>query len=182
MRIRPAELADMDAIFALNHGYATDHVWQLSNQSSASEQSAVFRLTRLPRQIQVAYPHDERTLRQCLHRSDFVWVMQGDTSLEGSRDVLGYVAMSLLPWHNTGWIVAFAVDPKWRRKGLATQLLRAAIAQARSDGLHSVTLDVQTKNYPATRLCQTRGLRFAGYADNYYSSQDIALFFTYRIR
>jgi ribosomal protein S18 acetylase RimI-like enzyme len=138
-------------------------------------------LSKLPRHVQVPFPYVEATLRRCLHRCDYLWVMQGSQG-SAPRDVLGYISMASLPWQNTGWIPALAVAPNARRKGIGTQLLRVAIAQARSDGLHSITLDVQTKNYPAARMCQARGFRFSGYADNYYGSHDIALFFAYRIR
>lgn len=178
MRIRPADLADIDAIATLDHGYTTDHVWQMGAQGAAGEHGAVFRLVKLPRQIQVPSPHDERALRRCLHRCDYLWVMEGNAA----REVLGYIGLATVPWQGTGWVPVLAVAPEARRKKIGTQLLHTAIAQARATGLHSVTLDVQTKNHPATRLCHTNGLRFSGFADNYYGGRDIALFFAYRIR
>ena len=108
--------------------------------------------------------------------------MQADGDGAIAHDILGYVGMTTVPWQNTGWIPALAVVPTERRKGIASQLLRAAIAQAKIDGVHSITLDMPTKNHPATRLMQARGFSFSGYADNYYASRDIALFFAYRIR
>lgn len=178
MHIRPADLADIEAILALDHAYETDHVWQMSGQASSSEFSTTFRLVKLPRMIQVSYPHEAPALRRVLHRCDYLWVMQS----AAPRDILGYIGMSIVPWQNTGWIPAFAVQAGARRKGIGTQLLRAAIAQAKTAGLHSVTLDAQTKNYPATRMAHARGFRYSGYGDNYYSSHDIALFFAYRIK
>ncbi len=189
MHIRAADLADVEHILALDHSYLTDHVWQMSGSpgmrhtagralAMLGEYTAIFRLARLPRQMQVPYPHDTRTLRRILHRCDHVWVALGSSS----SDLMGYIGLAWVPWQNTGWIPCLAVAPALRRRGIATQLLKTAIAQAKSDGLHSVTMDVQTKNYPATRFCQTRGFRLAGYSDNYYSASDIALFFAYRIR
>jgi ribosomal protein S18 acetylase RimI-like enzyme len=178
MHIRAADLADIDIIISLDHSYMTDHVWQMSGRDTGTEYNAVFRLARLPRLLQVQYPHDERSLRRILHRCDRVWVMQG----ERAGEILGYVGMVQLPWQNTGWIPCLAVAPGSRRTGIGTQLLRAVMAQAKSEGLQSLTLDLQTKNHPATRFCQSRGFRFAGYSDNYYSARDIALFFAYRIR
>jgi GNAT superfamily N-acetyltransferase len=178
MHIRPADLADIEAILALDHAYETDHVWQMSGQTTAIEFNSAFRLVKLPRMIQVSYPHEGQSLRRVLHRCDYLWVMQSGAP----RDILGYIGMSIVPWQNTGWIPAFAVAAGERRKGIGTQLLRAAIAQAKTAGLHSVTLDAQTKNFPATKLAQARGFRYSGHADNYYSSHDIALFFAYRIR
>ena len=90
--------------------------------------------------------------------------------------------MAVVPWQGTGWIPILCVRPDQRRKGVGSQLMRTAIAQARELELRTVTLDVSTKNYPATRLAQTRGFRFAGYADNYGNGQDIAIFFTFRVR
>ena len=186
MHIRPAQLADIDALCMLEHGYVTDHVWQLTGRDTPSEYISQFRLSRLPRQIQVPFAHDARSLRRTIHRCDHVWVMQGDDAdnqvMPGSRGTLGYIGMATLPWQNTGWVPVLNVVPEWRRKGIGTQLLRAAMAQAKTDGLHSITLDVQTKNYPTTRLCQARGFRFAGYSDNFYQTHDIALFFAYKIR
>ncbi len=178
MHIRPADLADIEAILALDHAYETDHVWQMSGNVNAREFQTAFAQVKLPRMIQVSYPHEPQALRRVLHHCDYLWVMQGASP----REVIGYLGMSIVPWQNTGWIPAFAVLPGERRKGIGTQLLRAAIAQAKSAGLHSVTLDVQTKNFPATKLLQARGFRYCGYADNYYNSHDIALFFAYRIR
>lgn len=178
MHIRPADLADIEAILALDPAYETDHVWQMSGNTGLREFHTDFALAKLPRMISVSYPHETQGLRRVLHRCDYLWVMQS----AAPRDLLGYIGMSIVPWQNTGWIPAFAVQTSSRRKGIGTQLLRTAIAQARTAGLHSVTLDVQTKNYPATKLLQARGFRYSGFADNCYSSHDIALFFAYRIR
>jgi GNAT superfamily N-acetyltransferase len=178
MHIREAELSDIDTIITLDHSYMTDHVWQMSGRGGTNENSATFRLASLPRNIQAPYPHDPPTLRRILHRCDHVWVMTGDDGLT----TLGYLGMVTLPWQNTGWLPCFCVIPGARRKGIGTQLFRAAAAQAKTDGLQTMTIDLQTKNYTATRFCQTRGFHFSGYADNYYSARDIALFFAYRIR
>jgi N-acetylglutamate synthase-like GNAT family acetyltransferase len=178
MHIRQAELSDIDVITALDHSYMTDHVWQMTGRDSNSENSATFRLARLPRQLQVPYPHNSVTLRRILHRCDTVWVAEG----ANAREILAYLGMVSLPWQNTGWLPCFSVVPNSRRQGIGTQLLHTAMAQAKNDGLQSLTLDLQTKNYPATRLCQKRGFHFSGYSDNYYSARDIALFFTYSIR
>ncbi len=178
MHIRQAELSDIDTLITLDHNYATDHVWQMSGHDGSNEYSAIFRLASLPRHTQVQYPHDSPTLRRVLHRCDQVWLMMADNL----HDILGYAGMVSMPWQNTGWLPCLCVVPSVRRTGIGTQLVRAATAQAKADGLQSLTIDLQTKNYPATRFCQSRGFHFCGYADNYYSARDIALFFTYRIR
>ena len=178
MHIRQAELSDIDVIVDLDHSYMTDHVWQMSGRDTSTETSAVFRLVRLPRLVQAPYQHDKATLRRILLRCDLVWVAEG----EASREIAGYIGMITHPWQNGGALPCMAVAPRERRKGIGAQLFRTAAAQAKADGLQGLMIDLQTKNYPATRLCQTLGFHFSGYADNYYQARDIALFFTYKIR
>ena len=60
--------------------------------------------------------------------------------------------------------------------------MTVALNQARSLRLHSVMADLQTKNVPAARFCEAMGFKFSGYADNYYATQDIALFYSCRVR
>jgi ribosomal protein S18 acetylase RimI-like enzyme len=177
MNIRPVQLADLDIVLGLAHDYQTDHVWQLSNRGATTEIQATLRLARLPRTIDVTFAHDETARRRTLHRADFAWVAE-----EGPREILGYLAMTLLPWQNTAWVTLLNVRPENRRKGIGSQLLRTAHTQAREEGMHSVSADVPAKNYPATRFYQGRGFRFAGYAENFYSAFDIALIFASRIR
>lgn len=183
MNIRLAELADLEAVCALDHSYETDHVWQLSGRSGVEEMNAVLRLAKLPRAMPVRSPRSIDVLRRILHRADFLWVVDGETqSMHGHSDIAGYLAMTLLPWQNTAWITSLAVRPDSRRRGIASRLLAMANDQARVEGMHSITVDVPTKNYPATRLCLRRSMYFCGYAENYYPSHDIALFFATKIR
>jgi ribosomal protein S18 acetylase RimI-like enzyme len=179
MNIRAAQLSDMDLVYGLDASYQSDHVWQLSNKANNTEITAILRLARLPRPITVTSPHDETALRRTLHRADFLWVAE---TAEGSRDITGFLALTLLPWQNTAWVTMLVVRPDQRRQGIASKLLATAAAQARNDGMHSLTIDVATKNYPATRLAQARNFKLTGYSENFYQAHDIALLFATRIR
>jgi ribosomal protein S18 acetylase RimI-like enzyme len=183
MNIRLAELADLEAVCMLDHTYQTEYVWQLSGRSGAEEFSALMRLAKLPRAMPVRAVHDVEALRRILHRADFLWVVEGESrNIAGTPSLLGYLAMTLLPWQHTGWVTSLAVRPDARRKGIASRLLRVANDQARSEGMHSITIDVSTKNHPATQMCMRSGMHFSGYSENYYRSNDIALLFATRIR
>jgi len=174
--IRPAELADLEAILAIDHSYVTDHVWQMDEHRTAGEHEVTFRLTQLPRPVRAALPYDSATLKRCLYRCDYLWVAQVN------QEIAGYIGLVLVPWQSAGLVPIFAVAPAARRKGVGSQLLQAAIRQARTEGLSAITLSVAAKNYPATCFCQARSCRLSGYTDRYYASNDIALFFTYRIK
>ena len=47
---------------------------------------------------------------------------------------------------------------------------------------HRAMLEMPSKNNPAMRLAQKLGYEFCGYNDQYYETQDIALFFGRSIR
>ena len=74
------------------------------------------------------------------------------------------------------------IAPEHRRKGIATQLFQAGKDWARKTGLRRLTVETQTKNYPALCLLERLDFSFCGYNDQYYANQDIALFFSLDLR
>ncbi len=181
MLIRAARIEtteDIEAILSIDHSYHTDYSWQMHLRNELSPSLEVsFQLVRLPRPAHVPSPHSPLALRRVLDRCDFIWVAQD----ERSGCLQGYVAVAVVPWQNTAWVPLLAVAPAMRRRGIGRRLLQTAIARAREQRLHSLTIEVSSKNYPATCLARAMGMRFCGYADNYYNGTDIVLFFTYRI-
>ena len=77
-----------------------------------------------------------------------------------------------------GWIRNLIVHRDYRRQGVASALLRAARHWALDNELSKLTLETQTKNYPAIRFAQKHRFTFCGYNDRYYSNGDIAVFFS----
>ena len=65
--------------------------------------------------------------------------------------------------HPDEWyITAVSVKPEARGQGVAAALLRDAIARARSAGMSSITLDMDTKNATAHRLYLREGFTVTG--------------------
>ena len=56
-------------------------------------------------------------------------------------------------------------------------LVQAGIRWCRDRGLHRIYMEMQSKNFPAISIAKKMGLSFAGFSDNYFPDQDIALFF-----
>lgn len=84
----------------------------------------------------------------------------------GSGAVVAYCA---------GWIVFdelhinnLAVDPAWRRCGIASALLTFVLEQAAAEGAIRATLEVRRSNEPARRLYERFGFAFAGVRTGYY--------------
>jgi GNAT superfamily N-acetyltransferase len=78
---------------------------------------------------------------------------------------------------SVAWVTDLVVTPERRRQGAASALLTALEAWALGRGLRRLILEMQSKNQPCIRLAQKFGYEFCGYNDQYYPTQDVALFF-----
>jgi len=180
MQVRPAGPGDLEACGALDHSYTTERVWQMETREGNDVFTVTFRVARLPREIRVNYLRQGEDLLAGWRRRDGFLVAE-----EGGRarpQICGYVALTAQVEHGIAWVGDLVVDRSWRRRGIGTALLWAAAQWGRSHDLARLVIEVQTKNYPAIRLCQSRGLTFCGYNDHYWPSQDIALFFGESLR
>ena len=81
-------------------------------------------------------------------------------------EVQGVVVGTVTASFATGWIRSrhghisdLVVAPAWRRRGIGSELLRAAEEAIRRRGLVGVTLDVEAGNAEALRLYLHRGYR-----------------------
>jgi len=176
VQIRLAELADLHKCVAIDASFVTDHVWQMDGSETDWEVSTVFRKVRLPRAMNVSYPRDLSSLFDDWRLEEcFVVAVDVDS-------VVGYLDMTVQKWNLAGWINHIVVHQDLRRKGIGTSLLRAAGIWARDNGLRKIMAETQTKNYPAISFYQKNAYRFCGFNDQYFTNQDIALFFVLNIR
>lgn len=65
-------------------------------------------------------------------------------------------------------INSFAVDPAWRRRGVARQLLRRVMEESAGAGVRSATLEVRRSNEPARRLYESLGFTVEATRRDYY--------------
>jgi GNAT superfamily N-acetyltransferase len=136
----------------------------------------VFRTVRLPREIQVGYPRQGEDLLAGWRRRD------GFIVAEVKDRVRGYATLATQPEHGILWVGDLVVDRAARREGVGTALLKASAQWGCDKGMVRLTLEVQTKNHPAIQFCRSSGLTFSGFNDHYWASEDIAVFFTGRLR
>jgi len=82
----------------------------------------------------------------------FVWVEEGR--------VVGNVTVSCLDPYARRWQISnVAVEPAYRRRGIARRLMEAALDLARREGGEWALLRVRTDNAPALHLYQSLGFR-----------------------
>jgi GNAT superfamily N-acetyltransferase len=169
--IRPANANDIPRLIALDHSCLSDYVWQLELRRETGQITATFREVRLPRSVEVKYPRDPRALADEWSRRDLVLV-----AVHNGMPV-GYLCALRGSASAVAWVTDLAVAPDRRRKGAASSLLAATQAWALERGVRRLVLEMQSKNQAYIRLAQKFGYDFCGYNDQYYPTQDVALFF-----
>ena len=80
---------------------------------------------------------------------------------------VGYITMKHIL--DEGYIGNVAVDPGFRRKGIAGNLLSELIRRSKELGLAFLTLEVRESNTPAISLYEKNGFKIAGIQKNYYT-------------
>jgi GNAT superfamily N-acetyltransferase len=169
--VRPAIATDIPHLMAIDHSCMSDYVWQLELRREVGQVTASFREVRLPRSITVAYPRTPATLAD-------EWTNRGAVMAavhEGGP--IGYICVTKEKTSVSGWVTDLVVAPDHRRKGAASALLTAAQAWASERGVRRLILEMQSKNQACIHLAHKFGYEFCGYNDQYYLTQDVALFF-----
>ena len=169
--IRPANTNDLPRLMALDHSCSSDYVWQLELRREPNQITANFREVRLPRSVEVKYPRNPFTLAEEWARRD-----AGFVALQENNPV-GYICLTEEHAASITWVTDIVVAPEWRRKGVGSALLMAGQTWALERGARRLVLEMQSKNQPCIRMMQKFGYEFCGYNDQYYPTQDVALFF-----
>jgi GNAT superfamily N-acetyltransferase len=169
--IRPASPSDISRLVAIDHSCLSDYVWQLELRREAGQAIANFREVRLPRSIQVRYPRNPASLADEWMRRDIVQVALHDGT------PIGYICATAEQASAVAWVTDLAVSPEQRRKGAGSALVTAVQDWAQERGVRRLILEMQSKNQAYIRLAQKFGYEFCGYNDQYYLTQDVALFF-----
>ena len=66
-------------------------------------------------------------------------------------------------------VTTFAVDPRWRRRGIGERLLLTLLDLSMARRAREATLEVRLSNMPARRLYEKYGFRPVGIRPRYYS-------------
>lgn len=88
-------------------------------------------------------------------------------AIDAHGELVGYLVLSRYvdAWH----VMNVAVAPPWRRRGVATALLRRVFESTRADARRGYTLEVRVSNQGAIALYERLGFRSKGIRRGYYS-------------
>ena len=177
VEIRPVIMNDIPALIGIDLSSASTHVWQVERVLDEGITGSHFREVRLPREAKLEYP---RTASQVFEDGQNPGQMILVASMAGRP--VGYVRLSTIIAPRTAWVQDLAVNEAFRRKGIGAALLLAALDWALEQSCRRMVVEAQSKNYPAIKLVRKLGFEFAGFQNQYYSNQDIALFFARSLR
>jgi ribosomal protein S18 acetylase RimI-like enzyme len=175
--IRPAMKSDLDQLMRITTDYYSNRVWQMDRLADEGVLGSNFREVRLPREAHLEYPRTPAQVFETFQdNQQIILVAQLD------ERPIGYIRISDQVAPRTGWVKDWAVDEKFRRKGVGAALLLAGLEWSTEQGYRRTVVEMQSKNFPAIQLVRKLGFEFAGFSDQYYSNQDIALFFGRSLR
>ncbi len=92
--------------------------------------------------------------------------------------MVGFIAADLRPMQDLAWIATVGVLPQYRRRGIATALLRACEACLK---VSTVRLNVRVSNKEAIQLYLGLGYEQVGVWPTYYQDGENALVFEKRL-
>ena len=176
IQLRPTVATDLSRLMGFDHSITSEAVWQLELRRETGQINATFREVRLPRSISVAYPHDPYSLADDWIRKSMMY-----TAYSGP-DPVGYISLVERGTASVVWITDIVVHTDYRRKGVASTLINAAHDWAVPRSHRRLIMELQSKNMPAIRLVQKFGYEFCGYNDQYFLTQDVALYFAMIIK
>jgi len=82
-------------------------------------------------------------------------------------EIIGFAGLWVMV--DEAHVTTFAVDPRWRRRGVGERLLLALFHIAEARRAREATLEVRLSNVPARRLYEKFGFRPVGIRPRYYS-------------
>ena len=108
-------------------------------------------------------PWSERSIASELFNPLSYWLV----ALDGDR-VAGYVGSQSVLGESD--MMNVAVDPDYRRQGIAEQLVTELIAALKDRGNYQLTLEVRASNTPAQKLYEKLGFVSVGKRPRYYQN------------
>lgn len=176
--IRDGLESDFSMCLALDHHYETDYVWQMSVMEDRDNRQIIFSSQHLPRTLETVCPSSKDRLTFALNDHQCFLV----AAARDHHEILGYLTMRSDSGHRLANIQDLVISRPYRRKGIATKLVVIAHQWAKERALIHLVIETQTQNFPSIQFCQHLGFTFAGYNDQYFLNQDIALFFSQSVR
>ncbi|SPT52866.1 ribosomal-protein-alanine N-acetyltransferase [Actinomyces bovis] len=168
-RLRPMTPADLPQVAQLEQELFGAEAWSeqllaADLEAAAGTQGPADRSYLVAEVASSAGPAGQDAIKQ--GAGEQVAVEQGAGEQPG--ELIGYAGL----WYGDGRgdadLLTIATVPAWRRKGIGSALLDAAVEIARQAGCKHLLLEVRESNTGAQRLYESRGFKGLGRRRKYY--------------
>jgi len=176
LTIRPLTFADVPRLSEIDAEFESDRF--LDVEKTTHELEVTWRLVErplVPPFRSTDYSFDENECDEIsarLRKGNGLWLVAEDVQ---TGRLVALLDMEREGWHHAARLWNIAIDRAYRRQGLGRELMRRALAWARSENLRAVWLETQTNNLPACRFYQAMGFKLCGIDDHFYSNDDIGV-------
>lgn len=92
---------------------------------------------------------------------------------EAGEEIIGFVLGTVQRAYEAR-ILALAVEPEWRRRGIGSELTKRFLATFEDYGVKRVTLEVRVGNEPAISMYRSLGFEPKGIIEGYYGDGEDA--------
>ena len=171
IQVRPIRLDDHEQLQAIDHYYQTDHVWQMERKLENKKITISFREIRLPRSVLIEYPKTLDSMVDDWDRKSTMFVAFYE------EELCGYLRITENLSTEISWVTDLVVQTNYRRHGVAANLIFNSLKRSADLEKSRITIETTSKNHPAISLFKKLGFDFCGYNDQYYDSNNVALFF-----
>ena len=144
IELRPVDQQDIDSLTAIEHGYYSEFVWQVTMETDPQNLQAGLRRTHLPRRVFVPYPRSKEII--------FGELGQVEAFLVGLMDnqPVGYIKVLIEHGDKVLRVSDLVVSAPMRRQGIASGLMVAVMNMASSREYPYVIMEMQSRiNDPA---------------------------------
>ena len=171
LKIRRAVATDINTVMKFDHNVKTDYVWQFDLNNSDDQISTTYREIRLPRSVLIEYPKTLESMVDDWNRKSTMFVAFYEDEL------CGYLRITENLSTEISWVTDLVVQTNYRRHGVAANLIFNSLKRSADLEKSRITIETTSKNHPAISLFKKLGFDFCGYNDQYYDSNNVALFF-----
>lgn len=176
IEIRTVQSEDLEKLSTFEHGFYTEYVWQMSLEAEPETSQVEFRRVRLPRRVFVAYPRGRQQIVTEISQTEAFLV-----AFYGEQPV-GYVKLQSEADTNSARISDLVISASQRRQGIGSGLILAILDLASHRHIHTLFLEIQSKNDPAIQMALKLGFDFCGYRDHYFPNGELAIFYSRFVR